>query len=173
MTFPASQTSSALAWGHQGEGLGFGTWVWMRPRWVRGNICQGTACTNTGMQPPKQKPKRAQEKFLKIICPQRESPGKQELFPRQHPLEPAAGISFVHWRQRISAAFCKICFLQEADKPSQAAAILELKAFPLPVGCSELPRRQDLLQTTHSSSHCSRTGIPCKALVTWGVKQEG
>lgn len=113
-----------------------------------------------------QEAKRVQEKFLKIIYPQRESPGKQELFLRQHPLEAPAGISFDGARgsQLLSAR----CFLQEADKPSQAAAILELKAFPLPVGCSELPHRQDLLQTTHSSSHCSRTGIPCKVLLTWG-----
>lgn len=173
MTFPVSQTSSALTWGHQGEGLGFGTWVWMRPK-KRKYLPRHSMHKHRDAAPKtKATAKRAQEEFLKIIYPQRDSPGKQELFPRQHPLEPTAGISFVHWRQRISAAFCKICFLQEADKPSQAAAILELKAFPLPVGCSEPPRRQDLLQTTHSSSQCSRTGIPCKALVTWGVKQEG
>lgn len=113
--------------------------------------------------------KRVQEKFLKIIYPQREreSPGKQELFLWQHPLEPTAGISFVAGARGSQLLPARSVSCRRQIKPSQAAAILELKAFPLPVGCSELPRRQDLLQTTHSSSHCSRTGIPCKALVTW------
>lgn len=160
--------------GTPGEGLGFGTadeTMLQKREYLprhRAHKCRDAAPKTKAMA------KRAQEKFLKIIYPQRDSllESRSHVF-QQHPVEPTAGISFVVWRQRISAAFCKISFLQEADKPSQAAANLELKVFPLPVGCSELPCRQDLLQTTHSSSHCSRTGIPCKALLTWGVKQEG
>lgn len=54
MTFPVSQPSSALAWGHQERGLGLAQQ--MRPCCRRGNICPDTVHTNAGMQPPKQRP---------------------------------------------------------------------------------------------------------------------